>query len=216
MKQLYIDNRIRLVIVEGKVMPRLLLGILRGTIGKCFVVKHYKGNKKKKWKKRIVITKYPDMSGVVASEKQRERRDLFKEAVVYARWILSDPEQKKAFRKTLPRKKRKHVYQAAIRLYMRMQGDKQWLRKQLAVRGMMSTGRREMAEFMNGQWSMGNKRGRNAGRVHGAMTGVHAGGLNGCEQVGAWKVVWQKEEAVGLEVVGDFGKELGGLEVLRI
>ncbi|MCU7551651.1 hypothetical protein OCK74_21200 [Chitinophagaceae bacterium LB-8] len=200
MKQLYIDNRTRLV-VDGKVMSRLLLGIIRGSIGKCFVVKHYRGNKKKKWKKRIVITKYPDMSGIVASEKQRVRRDLFKEAVVYAQWILSDAERKEAFRKTLPRKKRKHVYQAAIRLYMRMQGDKQWLRKQLAVRGMMSTGRREIADVkvVKGEWFMGD-----------------TGRLKGWGQVGAWKVVWKKEEAVGLEVVDVVGKELAGLEVLRI
>ncbi|MCU7552490.1 hypothetical protein OCK74_25450 [Chitinophagaceae bacterium LB-8] len=143
MEQVYINSKERVVIKDGKKVPRLLLGMIRGSIGKCFVVKHYRGNKKKKWKKRIVITKYPDMSGIVASEKQRVRRDLFKEAVAYAQWILSDPERKEAFRKTLPRKKRKHVYQAAIRLYMNMQGDKQWLRKQLAVRGMMSSGRKE-------------------------------------------------------------------------
>ncbi|MCU7552483.1 hypothetical protein OCK74_25410 [Chitinophagaceae bacterium LB-8] len=201
MKQVYINSKERVVIKDGKQVPRLLLGMIRGTIGKCFVVKHYRGNKKKKWKKRIVITKYPDMSRIVASEKQRVRRDLFKEAVVYAQWILSDPERKEAFRKSLPRKKRKHVYQAAIRLYMRMQGDKQWLRKQLAVRGMMSSGRREMADVrvVKGEWFMGD-----------------TGRLKGWGQVGAWKVVWQKEQAVGLEVVGVFGKEPGGLEVLQI
>ncbi|MCU7550720.1 hypothetical protein OCK74_16500 [Chitinophagaceae bacterium LB-8] len=201
MKQLYIDNRTRLVVVVGKVMSRLLLGIIRGSIGKCFVVKHYRGNKKKKWKKRIIVTRYPDMSGIIASEQQRECRNLFKEAVVYARWIISDPERKKAFRKTLPRKKRKHVYQAGIRLYMRMQGDKQWLRKQLAVRGMMSTGRREMADVRV---------------VKGELFIGIVGGVNGCEQRGDWKVWWQKEEAVGLEVVDVSRKEPGGLEVLQI
>ena len=105
--------------------------MIRGAVGKEFVVKHYKGGK-------IVVTKYPDMSGIVASGKQRERRDLFREAVVYARWIVADEERKKAFRKTLPWKKRRYVYQAAIRLYMSMQGDKQWLRKQLAVKAVMS------------------------------------------------------------------------------
>ncbi|MCU7552088.1 hypothetical protein OCK74_23415 [Chitinophagaceae bacterium LB-8] len=204
MNQVYINSKERVVIKDGKKVPRLLLGMIRGSIGKCFVVKHYRGNKKKKWKKRIVITKYPDMSGIVASEKQRVRRDLFKEAVVYARWILSDAERKEEFRKTLPRKKRKHVYQAAIRLYMSRQGDKQWLRKQLAVRGMMSTGRREMVEFVNGQWSMGNLR------------GGHADGVKGGEQREAWKVLWQKEEAVGPEGVDVLRREPGGLEVLKI
>ena len=40
-----------------------------------FVVKHYRNGK-------IVVTKYPDMNGIVASEKQRMQRDLFREAVV--------------------------------------------------------------------------------------------------------------------------------------
>jgi hypothetical protein len=107
-----------------------LYRMIRGAVGKQFVVKHYKGGK-------IVITKYPDMSGIVASGKQQVRRDLFREAVVYARWIVGDEERKRAFRKMLSWKKRKHVYQAAIRLYMRMEGDKQWLRKQLAVKAVM-------------------------------------------------------------------------------
>ncbi|MCU7549362.1 hypothetical protein OCK74_09570 [Chitinophagaceae bacterium LB-8] len=213
MEQVYINSKERVVIKDGKQVPRLLLGMIRGSIGKCFVVKHYRGNKKKKWKKRIVITKYPDMSRIVASEKQRVRRDLFKEAVVYAQWILSDPEQKKAFRKTLPRKKRKHVYQAAIRLYMGMQGDKQWLRKQLAVRGMMSTGRREIADVrvVKGELFMGH-----AGGVYGAMKGVHAGGVNGWEQVGAWEVVWQKRMDRTLELIEDFGKKEDYLVSLQI
>ncbi|MCU7549585.1 hypothetical protein OCK74_10695 [Chitinophagaceae bacterium LB-8] len=203
MEQVYINSKERVVIRDGKQVPRLLLGMIRGSIGKCFVVKHYRANKKKKWKKRIVITKYPDMSGIVASEKQRVRRDLFKEAVVYARWILSDAERKEAFRKTLPRKKRRHVYQAAIRLYMNMQGDKHWLRKQLAVRGMMSTGRREMVEFVNGQWSMGN------------MKGVHASGVNSCEQMESWRV-WWKREVIEHEVEEVSEKQDGCLEELRI
>jgi hypothetical protein len=140
-KQVVIDHKKGIVEVDGKRVPRLLLGIIRGGVGKCFVVKHYKGRKKGR---KIVVTKYPDMSGIVASEKQRERRDLFREAVVYAKWVISDEERKKAFRKTLPRKRRKHVYQAAIRLYMSMQGDAGWLRKQLAVKSMLRSGEKEM------------------------------------------------------------------------
>jgi hypothetical protein len=129
-KQVFIHSKRRVVVVNGKQVPRLLLSIIQGSIGKKFVVKHYKGRK-------IVITRFPDMSGIVASAKQRERRDLFKEAVVYAKWIIADKERKKAFRKSLPRRKQRKVYQAAIQLYMSKQGDKQWLRKQLAVKGMM-------------------------------------------------------------------------------
>jgi hypothetical protein len=130
MRQVVIDNKKGIVEVEGKQVPRLLLGIIKGAVGKHFVVKHYRGKKKR----RLVVTRYPNMSGIVASEQQRVRRDLFREAVVYAKWIISDDERKKVFRKTLPRKRRKHVYQAAIRLYMSMQGDARWLRKQLAVK----------------------------------------------------------------------------------
>jgi hypothetical protein len=155
MSQVYIDNSKELVILEGREVPRLLLWMIRGSIGKCFVVKRYRDKKKRK---KVVVTRYPDMSGVMASEQQRVRRELFKEAVVYAQWIIGNPERKETFRKTLPRKKRKKVYQAAIRLYMSRQGDQQWLRKQLAVRGMMSTGRREMVDMkaVHGALSMEN------------------------------------------------------------
>jgi hypothetical protein len=142
-KQVVIDNKKGVVEVEGKRIPRLLLGIIRGGVGKCFVVKHYRGKKKGR---KIVVTRYPNMSGIVVSEKQRERRNLFREAVVYAKWIVGDEERKQAFRKTLPRKRRKHVYQAAIRLYMSMQGDPKWLRKQLAVKAMVRSGALEWEE----------------------------------------------------------------------
>ena len=71
--------------------------MIRGAIGRKFVVKHYEGG-------RVVVTRFPDMSGIVATEKQRVRRDLFREAVVWAKWIIGDEGRKLAFRNTLPRK----------------------------------------------------------------------------------------------------------------
>jgi hypothetical protein len=130
--------------------------IIRGAIGKQFVVKHYKGG-------RIVKTRFPDMSGIVPTEKQKVRRDLFREAVVWAKWVIADEERKLAFKNTLPRKKRKKVYQAALQMYMRMRGNKQWLCKQLAVMAMVESGKREL---LNGK-------------------GVYG-------QMGQWKVIWQK------------------------
>jgi hypothetical protein len=150
-KHVIIHSKRRVVMVNGKQVPRLLLSIIRGAIGKKFVVKHYKGRK-------IVITKFPDMSGIVASEKQRVRRDLFGEAVVYAKWIISDAERRKAFRKTLPRKKRGKVYHAAIQLYMWMQGDRQWLRKQLAVKAVVRV-QEGNRQWTMGNWQIGNMRG---------------------------------------------------------
>ncbi len=150
MKKVYIDNQRGIVQVNGKRLPGLLLHSIRGAIGKLFVVKHYRGG-------RIVITKFPDMSGIVATEKQRVQRDLFREAVVYAKWILADEDRKKAFRKSLPRRKQQKVYQAAIQVYMSRQGDKQWLRKQLAVKSMLRAQQGDRHEAVtNGQWTMSN------------------------------------------------------------
>ena len=55
-------------------------------------------------------------------QKQRERRDLFKEAVVYARWIIADPQRREAFKNTLPRRRKRHVFNQAIRRYVQAGG----------------------------------------------------------------------------------------------
>jgi hypothetical protein len=134
--------------------------IIRGAIGKKFVVKHYKGGK-------IVKTRFPKMSGIVPTEKQKVRRDLFREAVVWAKWIIADEERKLAFRNTLPRKKKKKVYQAALQLYMKMRGNKQWVSNQLAVMAVVESGKRELLN----------------------RNGVH-------EQQGPWGVMWEKRKMI--------------------
>jgi hypothetical protein len=106
--------------------------MIKGAIGKKFVIKHYKGG-------RVVMTRFPDMSGIVPTENQKVRRDLFREAVVFAKWIIADEERKRFFKNTLPRKKRKKVYQAALQMYMRKKGNKLWLRKELAILEMQGT-----------------------------------------------------------------------------
>jgi hypothetical protein len=134
--------------------------IIRGAIGRKFVVKHYKGGK-------IVKTRFPDMSGIVPTEKQKVRRDLFREAVVFAKWIIAEEERKLAFKNTLPRKKRKKVYQAALQLYMKMKGNKQWVSKQLVVMAVVEGGKGEM---LNGK--------------------------GGYEQQGPWRVMWEKGKMI--------------------
>jgi hypothetical protein len=182
MKKVYIDNSKSLVIVDGKQVPRLLLRMIRGAIGKSFVVKRYRGG-------RVVVTKYPDMSGIVASEKQRLQRDLFQEAVVYAKWIMADEERKKAFRKSLPRRKQKRVYHAAIQLYMRMHGDKQWLKKQLAVKSMLRAQQGDKHEAITKrQWTMGNQQWLSGAEYEASKPRV------ACKQQGAWSLNWQKKE----------------------
>ena len=122
-----------------------LYKMIRGAVGKRFVVKHYKGG-------RIVMTRFPDMSGVVATAKQKVRRDLFREAVVFARWVIADEGRKLAFRSMLPRKKRRKVYQAALQMYIREKGNKQWVSRQLAVMAVVGSGNGVYKE--SGPWRM--------------------------------------------------------------
>ena len=86
----------------------LSLKLIRGAIGKEFVIKHYRDG--------AVRTKYPDMSGIVASPGQRKCRNLFKEAGAYARLVIVDTERKTSWQKTL--RKRNSVYNEAIKEYM--------------------------------------------------------------------------------------------------
>jgi hypothetical protein len=152
------------------------------------VVKHYRGKKKRR---KVVVTRYPDMSGIVDSEKQRERRNLFREAVVYAKWVICDEERKKAFRKTLPRKRRRHVYQAAIRLYMSMQGDAGWLRKQLAVKAMMQSGQVEWGEKTRTSELKVKK-----------TIGEEKAKMQGGELEETWSVMWQKNKDISVDKAG--------------
>ena len=82
---------------------------LRGGFKGHFVIKHYKGGV-------IVMTKFPDMSGIIASAQQRRCRDLFARAVVYAKSVIADPELKKAWQKKIRR--RNGVYNKAIKAFM--------------------------------------------------------------------------------------------------
>jgi hypothetical protein len=60
-------------------------------IGKKILVKQDKEGE--------VIKKFPDMSGITASEGQRNCRNFFKEAVAFARAIINDPGKKKLYQK---------------------------------------------------------------------------------------------------------------------
>lgn len=82
--------------------------MISGAIGKKIVVKQYA--------KKTVISKYPDMTKIIASEKQSDCRSLFKEAVIFAKIINSDPEKKELYRKKIP--KGKTVYHSVISEYL--------------------------------------------------------------------------------------------------
>ena len=85
------------------------LRTIRGGFKGHFVIKHYRGG-------LIVKTKFPDMSGIVASMQQRKCRDLFAEAVVYAKSVIADPKLKAAWQKRIRR--RNGVYHKAIKAFL--------------------------------------------------------------------------------------------------
>jgi hypothetical protein len=85
-----------------------LYKLIRGAIGKEYVIKHYSYG--------AIRTKYPDMSRIIASAKQRKCRDIFKEAVAYAKQVIADPAGKKAWQKRIRRSN--GVYNDAIKFYM--------------------------------------------------------------------------------------------------
>jgi hypothetical protein len=84
------------------------LRIIQGAIGKTYVIKHYKWG--------IIKTKYPDMTKIIASPKQRTCRNLFREAVLYARAVIADPVGKASWQKRLRR--RNGVYNEAVKAYL--------------------------------------------------------------------------------------------------
>lgn len=71
----------------------------------------------KNYKNKTVISRYPNMSKVVKTDKQIENQYLFKAAQAYAKSILADPQKKLALAKTL--RKGKTVYHAAISQYLK-------------------------------------------------------------------------------------------------
>jgi hypothetical protein len=70
-----------------------LFNALQGTIGKEIVFKRYAD--------KTVVSKYPDMSKVKTTKRQRAQRDLLKEANAYASTVLRDVELRKKFEKKL-------------------------------------------------------------------------------------------------------------------
>ena len=84
-----------------------VLAALQGAIGKELVVKQYAD--------KVVITKYPDMSKVKCSERQKEQREKMKEANAYARSVLVNPELKALYETYL--EKGESIYRKAIKDY---------------------------------------------------------------------------------------------------
>jgi hypothetical protein len=90
---------------------------VRGRIGKLFVIKRYKGGV-------VVMTRYPDMTNIIASEKQKIQRRLFKQAVKYAKEIFSNPSKKAEKKKELRRPRR--LFQALMKEWFRKKASKDY------------------------------------------------------------------------------------------
>ena len=71
----------------------------------------------KNYANKTVVSKRPDMSSVVKTEKQKENQNKFKAAQAYAKSIIEDPEKKLAFSKKI--EKGKTVYHSAIAKYLK-------------------------------------------------------------------------------------------------
>jgi hypothetical protein len=83
------------------------LNAISGQLGKQLVFKQYSD--------KTVISKYPDMDGVKPSRKQKNGRNLFKEAVAYAQKIIRNRELKKKYSEKV--KPGKTVYHYAMQEY---------------------------------------------------------------------------------------------------
>ncbi|MER3464567.1 MAG: hypothetical protein C4329_09350 [Chitinophagaceae bacterium] len=101
------------------------LRMIRGSIGKKYCVKHYKGEK-------VVLTRYPNMKGVVASEKQKIGRRLFRKAVLYTQKIYGNAVLKEEKRKLLRRPKR--LFQALMKEWFKRREEKKFWNERKARR----------------------------------------------------------------------------------
>jgi hypothetical protein len=102
-----------------KIMKKVdfLTSLITGAIGKEYVVKHYG--------KRVVVTRYPYMKGIIPSRKQKMRRSLFRKAVAYAQAVYADPVIKETKRRLLRRPKR--LFQALMKEWFRKRRERKML-----------------------------------------------------------------------------------------
>ena len=85
-----------------------LLSGFSGKIGKDFIIKQYNGN--------TIVSKYPDMSKVVHTKKQKKVQTKFAKAVAFAREVINNPTLKVQWQLNMP--KGKTVYHTALKWYL--------------------------------------------------------------------------------------------------
>ncbi len=92
----------------ARVKSNVLTEGLSGKINNQLVFKTYSYG--------TITSKVPDMSNIIASDKQKTERSKFKDAVAYAKAVIADPQKKAAIARRTP--KGKLVYHQAIREYL--------------------------------------------------------------------------------------------------
>ena len=85
---------------------------LTGESGKTFIVKILRGKR--------FISKSPDLSKVVPTEKQRKQRALFAKAVAFAKRIKNTPHENSNIKVA----EGQSFFQAAVRYYMKVKSGK--------------------------------------------------------------------------------------------
>ena len=90
--------------------------MIRGAIGKRFVIKHYTYG--------AIMTRYPNMNNIIPTEAQKLRRRLFRKAVQYAQSIYADPVRKEERRRILRRPKR--LFQALMKEWFNKRKETQF------------------------------------------------------------------------------------------
>lgn len=98
----------------SKIEVNALVNAFRGRLGNIILKKYASG---------IVVSKRPDRSKVKLSKNQKKANGLFKEAVAYAKAVIKDPEQRKAYEVNL--QPGKTVYHTALADYLRKKGSEQ-------------------------------------------------------------------------------------------
>lgn len=85
--------------------------ILKGISGRVgdIVIKQYRSG--------TVITKVPDMSGILPTKSQKKNRRRFSDAVKFAKSIVADPDEHAAWKSKT--RKGTSVYHAAMRAYLK-------------------------------------------------------------------------------------------------
>ena len=96
--------------------------IIRGAIGKRFVIKHYSYG--------IIKTKFPNMKNIIPSEAQKQRRRLFRLAVKYAQNIYANPTLKEEKRRIL--RKPKRLFQELMKEWFKKRAERDfWNQRRL-------------------------------------------------------------------------------------